>query len=430
MRGSAAGPGAPGAARDAALVFGVALVVRVAAVLLMNALYRRYIFANDSAVYDTLAVNLLRGAGYTVPGRANVESIAPLFPVYLAGIYAVWGRSALVVGLCNAVVGATTPVAVALLGRGCFSPRAGLAAGLIAALYPIQVFNTAYVLKDTLAIALYAWAAVALLLALSRPAWWWPFLAGVALGLDTLARYLMRGFFVVAAALMAYYLWRRSRGRAAAWIGLSFAGLALVLAPWVIRGIVLGRDSFVTVEGVGAYLYAGNGPGLQGETWGYYEARGLDTRAAFPANAGNVPRPRLEARLWQATWRFVERNPATFAAHLGDKLVNMWRPTWAGSSTLNQVVFGGSYVAMLLLAGVGVVLGRRRGRYQGVLYGGFAFIFLVHLVFYGMIRYRQFAEPFLIAFAGLAFAGLVAHVPALRSRLQPGPAGQAYVQRA
>ncbi len=412
-------------------VFALALALRLAAVILMNLVYSRFIFAADSTVYDALARSLLAGSGYQVPDRAHIESIAPLFPVYLAGIYLVAGASVLAVGLANALIGSLTAVAVLLMGRKCLSPRSGLYGGLIMAAYPIQIFNTAYVLKDTLAIGLFAWTVYALLRAVAGGGWRWSLVSGILLALDTLTRYLMRGYLALALAVLAWYAWRnRWRWRRLALLsGTMLAGVALVLSPWVARATALGHSSQVTFEGIASSFYAGNGPGLQGETWGYYEAKGLDVSDPLLNQPVDPPRRQVERRYWQLAWQFISNRPLAFVGGLGAKIVNMWRPTWANSSPANVVVFGGSYVVMMALAVAGMWAGRRQGRWQAVLYSGALFIFLVHLVYYGMVRYRQFAEPFLITFAGLGLHWLLERLPlsagvALKSASPTAPAGE------
>jgi O-antigen ligase len=96
---------------------------------------------------------------------------------------------------------------------------------------------------------------------------------------------------------------------------------------------------------------------------------------------------------------------------MGGKLVNMWRPVWAGSSLRTWMVLGVPYLLMMALALPGLALARKHPPPDSpaviVLYALILFYVMGHTIFYSMIRERQYIEPFLIAFAGYTLSLLL-----------------------
>src|SRR6201996_7924474 len=129
----------------------------------------------DAAAYAAIARNLDEGNGFTVGADATQPSTdySPGLPLFVAGIYKVTGgvheRLARIV---LALIGALAPLFAYLLARR-FSPRHGVAAGLIAALvvaiYPATIEYTGMLMTEPLAATLLAGAMLAILWAGGTP---------------------------------------------------------------------------------------------------------------------------------------------------------------------------------------------------------------------------------------------------------------------
>src|SRR5262249_12300551 len=95
----------------------------------------------DGTGYERLALHLLGGQGFSLDGWPpfrpdNIRT--PLYPAFIAAIYAVAGPSPRAVALVQAALDAATAVLVLRVAARLASPRLGLAAGLVYALTPTQ----------------------------------------------------------------------------------------------------------------------------------------------------------------------------------------------------------------------------------------------------------------------------------------------------
>jgi len=133
-------------ARFLRLLFLVALLIRLAFVWQIRELPTQRWLVMDAQRYDELAREI--AAGGWMPREAFYQ--APLYPYFLAAVYAVTGGSLLAVRLLQAVLGALTVVLLAVLAGRLFGRTAGGAAGLLAAFYGPAIFYVPLLLKSTL----------------------------------------------------------------------------------------------------------------------------------------------------------------------------------------------------------------------------------------------------------------------------------------
>ncbi|MBV9470864.1 MAG: glycosyltransferase family 39 protein, partial [Abitibacteriaceae bacterium] len=213
------------------IIFSLALGLRVFVVLWLNFAPKAYqpamaIFADDAVVYDQIAKNILHGQGYQYAGNyAEISRIPPLFSFFLAGLYALWGPSVVGTGLANALLGALTAVCLYYLVLRCLvyyqvptviaAERIAFIAACLFAIYPLEIFNTPYVLKENFSIFLtvgfaLAWAQL-LPVEVQQPTRWWAVVAGVLLGLSVLSRYTHIGLILFFVAGNLWWCWRNGR---------------------------------------------------------------------------------------------------------------------------------------------------------------------------------------------------------------------------
>jgi len=180
----------------------------------------------DSVKYDRAAVHLINDGNF-----GSDYDRSPAYPLFLAGIYLVLGKSILAVRLVEALLGGLIAVLIAVIGKKTLGLASGLAAGAIWALYPLAVFLAGLVYPETLITVLLA-GAVALLLStlgearVARPV---PMLlAGLLLMLATMAKPVVAATFLGICAWLVIWRGRRSLRP----VGLLVAGFCLPLAIW------------------------------------------------------------------------------------------------------------------------------------------------------------------------------------------------------
>ena len=350
-------------------VFTVALLLRVLVVLWLNYAPVRYrpvmpIFAADALTYDALAKNVLAGHGYELDGDyREYTRIPPLFSYYLAGLYAVWGSSVVGTGLVNALLAAFTSVLLFYIVRDGLTRRGrsptvvdasnaasdhmvariAYVTALMFAAYPLEIFNTPYVLKENFSIFLtvsfvFAWVRFvgAALNAEPTPqprVPGWALLAGLALGLSVLSRYTHLGLVVPFVLINGWLAWRYrpQAARLTLGTGLALLAFALTLAPWMARNYRLFGAPVLSSQGPARSLYTSNSSQSEPETSGYFEGHGTagqhENIVAAQTSNDLVLQERIYAR---DTARSAFSRPAHLASLLGAKVVCMWRPVWAG----------------------------------------------------------------------------------------------------
>ena len=169
----------------ASFVFGIALVVRLLhfrEISLHDPFFT--IGSVDGQIYDEWARQLLAGDWL---GK-GVLYLGPLYPIFIAAVYSVFGEDLPVLKLVQAVLGAATCVLVWGLARELFDRRVAALSGMIAALYGMLIFYGGTVMLVNLQVPLVLACGWSALRALRRPGFARWALCGGILGLSVLAR--------------------------------------------------------------------------------------------------------------------------------------------------------------------------------------------------------------------------------------------------
>lgn len=183
----------------------------------------------DEPGYDNIARDLLRGQGFTWPGRV------PLYPIWLAGIYLVSGGSYEAIPYAQSLLGALTILLTYVLGHRVFGHTAGLIAALFATFNPIHIHWTCRLYSEVLYTPTLLLVTLTLWDAFHKPGARRFFWAGAIVGVSNLVRPALLLFPVFLTALLFLVLHRRQALR----YGLIYSGVSLlIVTPWVIHNYV------------------------------------------------------------------------------------------------------------------------------------------------------------------------------------------------
>jgi 4-amino-4-deoxy-L-arabinose transferase-like glycosyltransferase len=211
----------------------IALGVRLAAVVVLPPDYL-YNAEGDSLLYDALAKNLLdTGAFGPVAGVPDVR-VPPVYPFFLASLYALFGRVVMPVRLVQALLGTLTCWLAYLLARTIFSDRrvVWLSFGVVI-LHPVLIVWPTFRLTETVYIALITATVLVLVKAFRSLTAGLSLAAGSLLGVTLLTRELLFGYPFFVWPLLV--IWRKPWQMVWRHILFFTLGLVLVLTPWVIR---------------------------------------------------------------------------------------------------------------------------------------------------------------------------------------------------
>ncbi|MGE0363640.1 MAG: tetratricopeptide repeat protein [Vicinamibacterales bacterium] len=421
MPAAASGPALPW--RWAAAVFAAALALRLVHVWQMRATPYFAVLMGDARGYDQWAVRLAAGDWI----GSDVFYQAPLYPYFLAVVYAVFGHDPMAVRLVQAVIGSLSAVLVAVAGVRLFSARAGIAAGLILAAYAPAIFFDGLIQKSVLDVAFVS-AAAALAARLltgghDRRGLW--LALGAAIGALSLTR---ENALVLVVVLGAWAWWgvphtRLRRGAAAA---LFAAGVALVLAPVALRNYAVSGGLYLTTSQFGSNFYIGNNAAADGSYVPLRFGRGSpeferrDATELAERATGRTLTPAEVSRYWTGrAGAFIRAEPLAWlrlqarkavllvnAAEMIDTEAQESHAEWSWPlRVLGPITHFGVLVPLAVLGLWFTWADRPR---LWVLYAVAATFALTTLAFYVFARYRFPLVPVLVLFAAAAIDQLAA----------------------
>lgn len=371
----------------------------------------------ETSGYDPYAVHLLEGRGYTrFEDRSADSELPPLYPAFLAVVYALLGRGPIQVAVVQALLDGLVVALLFLIGRRVAGPAVGLAGAAMYALYPYLLFQNLSVNDTGVFILLLAAGVWFSYRTYDLGAWWSALMAGAAFGLAALTK---PWALLIPPMLCLWWLTRMGvrKGLSIA-AGCVLAALA-VIAPWIIRNSLLHGEPTYLSTNDGSNLYQGNNPCVADFLRRGWDAQWVDCLETPPDGLNAAAQNRWYRR--QALG-YLQENPDVWLELAAVKLRALWNPTIVPTSLppnsiseedpvqlyhtpafnavrrLHRAYFG----PLLLLAGVGFILSLRRGFDIAPLLSVIIAVTLTYLIYHPSTRYRAPADPFLFTFSALA----------------------------
>jgi 4-amino-4-deoxy-L-arabinose transferase-like glycosyltransferase len=423
-------------ARLAVALFLLAFVVRVIYLVEIDGSEFVRVLVGDAVAYDAWARAIVAGDWF----GHEVFYQAPLYPYFLAVVYAVVGPSAFVVRFVQAALGAASCVLLAAAGRRFFSRGVGLVAGLVLALYGPAIFFAGLIHK----MALDLFFTTALLYALARvdgedaPRPRWLLLAGAGLGCLALTRENALAWLPV---LLVWLAWRargRSVGRSVGWF---LGGVLLVLGPVAARNAALGGVPLVTTSQAGVNFYLGNNAEADGTYTplrfghGSFAQERQDAIELAEQARGRPLTPAEVSSYWSGrAWSWISEHPGAWGRLLARKWMLVWSAreipdsdepaVYRDASLVLRATWLLSFGLLAPLALVGSAASLVERRRVGVLVALLLTSAAGTAAFLVFARYRVPMLPLVVLFAVVGAARLAALA---RARpLRPRAAGAAF----
>jgi len=243
----------------------------------------------------------------------------PAYPYLLGGIYAVFGPSLDVARLFHALIGGGTCALTCLLGWRLFDRRAGLAAGVVVALYGPMILWDGRVLASCLVVFLFTLALYLAVRAADRPTWLNWLLCGCAVGAAALARPNIALLLIVLMCWLAGSAVRTRHWRALlAHTAALAVGSAGVVSIATLRNYLV-RGEFVPIANFGGInLYLGNNPEAE-RTLAIRPGPEWDRLSRLPHADGAVSRRESEQYFVRSATEYMRTRPASFLRGLARK---------------------------------------------------------------------------------------------------------------
>jgi hypothetical protein len=245
------------------LVFVTALAVRLLFLFVALPLAPRIVRGFQSAPgmpfdgYHLIALELEAGHGFALPDDGGPTAArAPLYPLFLASLYRLFGPRTGVVLIAHALLGALTCALVMLLGWRLFGRAVGLLAGLLMTFHPTHLWWSQYVLSETLLTLMLTLVALGLASFGKRRSAGSALLAGALLGLATLCNSVSLLFppVLVVLALFGSAGARLARLRGALLVACAAAAIVM---PWTLRNALRFHTLIPVNWGIGFQAFKG-----------------------------------------------------------------------------------------------------------------------------------------------------------------------------
>ncbi len=385
-----------------ALTFLVALLFRLAVVHFLGTAPIRDLLWNDAVGW-----NLANGRGFTASASGYVPGIfrTPGYPGFLSLIYRLFGHSYQAAFWAQSVVDSLTAVLVTLTALRFFPQRTAILAGALYATYPYAAAFCGLLSQDTLLTFSVIVAVLVMVMAQQTPDRWSLWLwCGLAVGLAALVKNFLILLVLLPLAVIVATAEVKKKARASL---LVVVGLALVVAPWVVRNY-LWFHSFppLAVGGSGTTLEILVESLDHGEDYvlqraessqvepGYLD-RFVDGQALITQEKSATARvlPEL-ARRWPKYSLLIVR-------HMGRLWVSTHAMGYRRAVALVALLVSWGY---LLPAIMGMYLLRSRARALLALYGLVALITLAYSPYTVEARYTLPARPVMMVFVAVVLA--------------------------
>ena len=201
--------------------------------------------AGDESRYTVPAINMLAGRGFSSDVREPIlpsEHTMPLYPLFIAGVYAVFGQHNSAVRITQSAIDLITCLLVAFvafsLAPPSLRPCAAMSALIIyGCLCWFTVFWTRYILTETLATFMTMLAVTVAVMTFRKESWRW-LVVGVICGAALLVR---ADSVLLVSAFGLFLIFQIARLRSSKSV-LSFLmfcfAIPVVLTPWIVRNYV------------------------------------------------------------------------------------------------------------------------------------------------------------------------------------------------
>jgi tetratricopeptide (TPR) repeat protein len=347
---------------------------------------------------------------------------APLYPYFLAAVYAIFGHNYFVPRLIQHLLGLLVVLLIYLVGIKVFDRRTALLATFVAASYWVFIYFEGELLLDSLAMLLDLLLVYYLLhcnLESSKLRWLG---AGAILGLSAITR--PNVLVLIPAVWLWIYLLSRQEGeerRAVMPAVLLLLGALVLISPVTLRNLLVGDDLVLIASQGGINFYIGNNPHSDGatanlpefgNTWEYADAKFLAER-----QSGELLKPSGVSQFYyHQGLSYILKEPADFLKLL---LKKVYLLTNSFEISNNQDLYfvrryasittclplGFQVIGPFAILGLILLLLNRIKRTSGTnITIFFVLVYSASVVaFFVTARFRLPLLPFLIIFAARAF---------------------------
>jgi 4-amino-4-deoxy-L-arabinose transferase-like glycosyltransferase/Tfp pilus assembly protein PilF len=380
----------------------------------------------DAFRYNSWAQSIAFGVQHAIEPTFR----APLYPIFLAVIYKIFGYDLFTARLAQMLISALACVLIYFIAAKIFNNRIAFISSLFAAFYGPFIYWAGELLIVTLIVFLDLVMLLLLLNALEKPKKLYWLLGGAVLGLSGIAR---PNMLVIIPWVIILIFWMSKLKETVIIKKLRFVyslyflvGVFVVILPVTLSNYVTAKDFVLISSQGGINFYMGNNPDADGKsaqpparvtTHGeFLDDAYLASVALAEEGAGRQLKPSQVSNYWYARGvEFIIDQPGRWLKLMGRKFAYFWTGDEVTNNEDTYYFIRFSNVLGLLmwhrglafpfgiicpLALVGIILSRKLWR-KLLLFYGYTFLYMVSVImFFVCGRYRLPVIPILLIFAG------------------------------
>lgn len=376
---------------------GLALLLRVSFLVSYD-----HVPVSDETDYLELTTSIVDTRSYSIGGVPSAFR-PPGYPAFLAAIRVIFGPSLVVIRIIQMFLDIGIVVGLYAMGLN-YGRIVAAFAGLLWALFPPAILYSSLVLSETFS----AFLLVALFVTLTSQAWPASAVRLLVAGLLAGVLVLVKAWVLLFAIGVILLLWIRTQARSK--LLLFSAGLLLIIAPWMMRNVIVFGSPLISTN-AGINLYMGNNPSATGA----YKAGLPDTLLAVSHDELEFHRLSLSLAIGH-----ILQDPASFVGRIPVKIAHTFRGegellVWAFHPNIRDktssfsdkyrslpltLILGVNFFYMtFLLIGIAGVLRFWQSEHTSLTVLLSGTLVAVHAMFFGGSRFHFLLMPLMTLFA-------------------------------
>jgi len=407
-----------------------ALGVRIFVVIKSNGLP---LYHNDEQSYDSIALNLAEGRGYSLGYGTNPPPTAmrgPSYVLLLASIYAIFGHNYTYVHIFQIMIDCLSCLLLFRICKRLFGRTdAAILASFIYAIYPPFVLYTQRILTETFIIFL-STLSISLFIDFElfkkKSAL---YICAVVIGIAVLSKPIL-----LLTPLIFYLSTIKTEKRLyrAREMLVQFVLIGLVMSPWVVRNFVVFHSFIPGVTQGGITFWGGTGP-VNGRLVGSLDDAWVPEH--IRSSAKNMSEVERDKWFYREGLNVIKDNPIRYLRIVIKKIPRLWfnigddkplvykQSKNIGSSSatwLNEEnAFSKFLMLAILLATIGIIRERPPRFSVNLLLWLVIYYTIIHMVFFSVFRYSLPVYAYLFCFSAAGIASFVGGKRKVDEEAQP-----------
>ncbi|OGS22584.1 MAG: hypothetical protein A2252_03125 [Elusimicrobia bacterium RIFOXYA2_FULL_39_19] len=379
------------------LLFILALSLRLTYVFLSPP---RPVSYDDTVSWDAVAGNIASGNGFLEANRHPTSTRPPLYPLFLAFIYSVFGYSHLFVKIAHAFLDSITVIVVYLTANILFQKRVAFITGLCLCFYPPLIVYTGIIGSETLFVFLLTTVIYAIIIGVKNENVFLLISAAIILGIANLCRSTLVFYpFFLSAGILLVYNKKYGFYKLARSLILFMLITIVPVIPWTVRNYYAFGNFLLINTSSGALFWSG--------TYLPWDGKWLDSEAEYFRKISEIDKVKnpvvSDKLLFNLGLKNIKASPIGFLKLSVKKFFRFWLQPVGKELAAKKSVIIGKFISLIHICWLGFALyGFIKSKEQRLLYMPLTVLFIYFMLMHNLIspiaRYRLPIEPFIMIF--------------------------------